>query len=474
MTGKNLLVAGMLFLLAFALLCGCSQSSPFFPINTWEDANCLLTVGRAMREGAILYRDIYEQKGPTLYALHALAAFVAPGGRFLGVFVLEGLSCFLMLLSAYRCTSGTVTRRILTVLLLASVTVSSGAFCRGDSAEEFCLPCIMAMLAICLRTRGQFTETDMGKLGFLSGIIGTIKFTILGIPLGICLCVPFLTGFQQPARILRKAAAFLAGMLIPILAWVLYFAAHGALGDFYTAYIHNNIFLYAGERPQTSELVYMLRRNFIALVLLLLSMVRLARQRTRFLLVPLLVQGLVLILGGRMWQYTILVLMPFMLFSIQAGTEALEHRLARLGANNAPRHALAGVLVLATVLGAFLITPNAGMRHKRLEDTPQGQLVRYIRPGASFLQYSHLDDGLYLLTDQLPQGKFFCNLNVDYPEMHEELDRYLEEGLPEYVLVTWRPLPERFTLYRQIAYANGPDQYNHPRKDFFLYERIDL
>ena len=53
------------------------------------------------------------------------------------------------------------------------------------------------------------------------------------------------------------------------------------------------------------------------------------------------------------------------------------------------------------------------------------------------------------------------------------LDRYLTEGMPEYVLVTWRQLPQQFTRYRQIAYANGMDQYNQPRKDFFLYQRID-
>ena len=37
-----------------ALLLLCSQSSPLYPTNTWVDANCLLTVGRAMRGGRVL------------------------------------------------------------------------------------------------------------------------------------------------------------------------------------------------------------------------------------------------------------------------------------------------------------------------------------------------------------------------------------------------------------------------------------
>ena len=48
-------------------------------------------------------------------------------------------------------------------------------------------------------------------------------------------------------RALKSAGVFLAGMAIPILPWVIYFAANGALRDAYTAYIYNNVFLYGGE-----------------------------------------------------------------------------------------------------------------------------------------------------------------------------------------------------------------------------------
>lgn len=65
------------------------------------DANCLLTVGRVMRAGGVVYRDIYEQKGPTLYLLHALAACVSDSG-FLGVYLMETLSLASALFAAYR------------------------------------------------------------------------------------------------------------------------------------------------------------------------------------------------------------------------------------------------------------------------------------------------------------------------------------------------------------------------------------
>ena len=47
--------------MAALMLLFTSQCSPLYPINVWGDANCLLTVGRVMKRGGVLYRDIYEQ-----------------------------------------------------------------------------------------------------------------------------------------------------------------------------------------------------------------------------------------------------------------------------------------------------------------------------------------------------------------------------------------------------------------------------
>ena len=80
---------------AFACAAGvvsvCSRSSFFYPLNNWGDAQCFFTVGKSMVRGQVLYRDIYEQKGPLVLFLHGLASFVQRNG-FLGVFLLEVLA----------------------------------------------------------------------------------------------------------------------------------------------------------------------------------------------------------------------------------------------------------------------------------------------------------------------------------------------------------------------------------------------
>ena len=53
----------------------------------------------------------------------------------------------------------------------------------------------------------------------------------------------------------------------------------------------------------------------------------------------------------------------------------------------------------------------------------------------------------------------------------EELDRYVEQAIPDYVLVSWRPLPERFDLYQLIATDAGYDDENRVNKLLYLYRR---
>ena len=64
-------------LIAAAVLFFCSKSSFGYPINDWSDANIYFTIGKGMTRGQVVYRDLYDHKGPLLYALHALCALIS-------------------------------------------------------------------------------------------------------------------------------------------------------------------------------------------------------------------------------------------------------------------------------------------------------------------------------------------------------------------------------------------------------------
>lgn len=55
---------GFCLVTAFAGLMICSRSSFLYPYNDWNDANSYFTMGKGMMNGLVIYRDLYDQKGP--------------------------------------------------------------------------------------------------------------------------------------------------------------------------------------------------------------------------------------------------------------------------------------------------------------------------------------------------------------------------------------------------------------------------
>lgn len=469
---------------AFALLLLCSQSSPLYPTNIWPDANCLLTVGRAMKEGAVLYRDIYEQKGPTLYLIHLFAAWISDSS-FFGVFILEVLSLAAVLVMACRLFERRCAGFSAPALaaLAASLVLCGGAFMMGDSAEEFCLPYLMGALCMAMDEYGG-REGPMrpGRLfacGLLAGVVATIKFTVLGLFVGLCIAEGVAAlragGLRRAAQ---SAAAFLLGMLLPVGLWCLYFAVHGALSDCYTAYVHNNIFLYQGEARAFGdvlrEIARAVRDNLPAAavgVVGLLALMTDSGEPLRLRLTVLCMAvgaGCAVFLPGRVFAYYPLALGVF----VFAGMYGLLSAAARMRAMGARcRRMLAPCACALALLAALLLSPNRPLRGVPRAELAQTRLAAYVHPGATLLQYSHLDDGLYLAAGTLPQDKYFVRLNVGYDEMLSELDRYLEEGRPDYVLVSWEELPDRFDRYQWIATDAGYDDQNRINKLLHLYRR---
>lgn len=473
---------GLFCLIASALLLLlCSQCSPLYPINVWVDANCIFTVGRVMKEGGVLYRDIYEQKGPTLYLIHAIAACISDSS-FLGVYVMEVLSFAATLYAACRMNMrrGKVDVSVCAAALMGSFLLISRTFSFGDSAEEFCLPYLMGTLAIAFHQYGEkdgpMEARALFVCGLFAGMVATIKFTILGLFVGLCVAEGVLAlrhgGFM---RAIKSAGVFLAGMLLPAAAWCAYFAFHGALDDFYTSYLYNNIFLYNAEARSLVDLAYSVyvtaRSNPIwvlaavcGMILLLMNGREKLQMRLAVLSMAVLAFAAVFCLG-RIWPYYPLVLG---VFSFIVPGEICA-RMASL--RKAARRAACILLCVLSVAVAWLLSPNAYLRAVAKEELAQSRLAEYIHEGATLLQYHYLDDGLYLMADCLPQQKYFVRLNVDYEEMIVELDRYVREAIPDYVLTAWIPLPEEFDRYQLIATDAGYDDNHRINKLLYLYRR---
>ena len=132
-----------ILLLAAVSITLLSKSSPFYPFNDWVDANCFFTVGKSMLYGIVPYRDLYEQKGPLLYALYALC-YPISHRTFLGGWLLEIAAAWAFLSLAWKSHLLLTGRRDpIFLFLTAALVYTAPAFLKGGSAEELSLPLVM-------------------------------------------------------------------------------------------------------------------------------------------------------------------------------------------------------------------------------------------------------------------------------------------------------------------------------------------
>ena len=107
LTKQNARRAAWLVGIAAIALVLCSKSSPLYVLNDWMDANIFFTMGKSMFRGKVLYRDVFDHKGPVLYFLYGLASLIDYTG-FTGVLVVEiiAFAFFFALRSAHSGTAG--------------------------------------------------------------------------------------------------------------------------------------------------------------------------------------------------------------------------------------------------------------------------------------------------------------------------------------------------------------------------------
>ncbi|MDO4573418.1 MAG: hypothetical protein Q4C13_08615, partial [Clostridia bacterium] len=176
---------------AFCLACAalimalCTKSSFLYPLNDWEDANILFTLGRGMMAGRVPFKDLYDQKGPLAYLLYGLASLIS-SRSFLGLYILETLCFSGFLYFSYRTLALYEERNALFCMpLLGALVASAMSFAHGGSVEELSLPALAFSLYDLLRhwRREWPAPMPLWRLlvhGLLAGCLLWMKYTMLG------------------------------------------------------------------------------------------------------------------------------------------------------------------------------------------------------------------------------------------------------------------------------------------------------
>lgn len=470
-----LLSAGVLFF--------CSKSSPGYPINDWCDANIYLTIGKGMSRGLVLYRDLYDHKGPLLYAVHVLAALVS-FRSFIGVYLIEIVQAAFFLFYSYRILSLFGCRKSAWLLMpvIAVGVFASTSFAQGDSAEEMCLPLMAAQLYLTLRhfQRGEDTPMPARELvlcGLLAGCVFWIKFTIIGIPAGLVLGLLLPCVVHKRWKQAFQTLCYLAlGAFLSTVPWLIYFGVNGAIYDWLKVYIGHNLFLYSDALPMTMTERLQIIVRWIGNWLLVnwcytpwviagplwLTLRRRQKGMASSSWLALGVGGFFVFIGAKEYAYYELTLAVLVPLGACALGFWLEPRLEKLCARRGAMGGLcAGVSLLCVGLCLLSpnINPNAGCgfgQDKSETMAYQIASAMEVDEDTTLLNWGFMDGGFYTAAGIAPTTKYFCQNNMPLPEMRSMQRRYVGNDLCEYV-VTYMDRTKLLEHYELITEAPSPN-----------------
>ena len=466
----------------------CSRCSPLYPFNDWVDVNCFFTVGKAMFNGRVVYRDIYEQKGVLLYFIYGIAYLIS-NTDFFGAYLIEILSFFVFLMMVYdtMCLFGAERTGLLVLPFLAAALCGSRGFYLGGSAEELMLPAIYLPLYTmmkCYRAAGDCIPDgkNMLLMGCGAACLLWSKFTLTGIYIGyIIFGSAVLIKRKEWKKLLHSALCFFAGVMIVSLPWILYFSFNHALADMFEVYFYNNIFVYPMKKTlhnYAAVLTMAFLKNIFMMAFIAFGVYGVLRESK-----------------NREFMAGMFCLYFFNVFFVFAGGVAFEYYAYGMAALAVPgavyaamrleafavkrsgpaKKVLCAAAAAAFLLGdaaAWLYSDNSFLAKYDREDMWYQKFAEEILASDdhSVLNYNSLDLGIYTLTGYVPQNRFFCKLNINLDEMHNEMDASIREKKTEWVVFTDNTdFPEEY--YDIVAeeqsffsYESAPTTYYLGRK----------
>ena len=449
-TDRTLLRMGFALLVSFAVLTVCSKNSFLYPMNDWVDVNCFFTVGRGITHGLVPYRDLYDQKGPLLYFVYALAALMTEHS-FLGVFVIETLLFLLFLYiggSIAELLSNKPCSFWLTVAGLGIGIPLSPAFSHGGSAEEFFLPVFAGVLYVVLkamRERRPLTKGQSALLGVLAAAALWTKYTFCGLFAGLAVAVLIWyliarMGKALPGTILWTLIGASAASALVLIWYIL----NGAIGTLWQVYFVDNLTLYSQNirGGNYADPLPNLLNNLswsVPAILGLAGLLITTKKTWRELMAAAFSATALFVFtyaSGRKYPYYAMVMACFAPLGFGMLFRAIPVSFSETKAFRRGAAVLAVLIAALSPVAALRWSNNTYLMSVPKEEMPPYHFAETIRQSEdrTLLNYGFLDGGYYLAADSQPVTRFFCTLNNDLPEMKEEQQTAITEGRTAFVV----------------------------------------
>lgn len=473
------------FLLAILFLLVCSKNSPIYPMNDWVDTCCIFTVGKSLNNGAILYKDVFDHKGPVLYFLFSIASLVSKKS-FIGVWVLEVLSISGFLFFSTQSLKVLVkSKRIIYFLLplLALSVLTSSAFSHGGSAEELMLLPLSYSMYYFLRIIKDVPVKPYEHIltGLSFAVVFWTKYTMIGLYIGAYIFLLGVCIFRKDKYLFQKLLLNVVGFLMITIAVLAYFLYHSALKDLWDVYFYDNIFLYGTKvsflrklRSLCGAVLDATKVNFLFAVLAYLGVFWMVLKKKKEALLCIIMFGFSVFFAfiGKYYVYYSLILCVYSILGFYPVSEILAKILKNNIGCGVKRIGITASVVVCLV-ASFFLSKNTYLLKYSKEDMPQYQFAEIInqKENPTLLNYRFLDGGFYFAADIVPENKYFYFSNLRAPGMQEEQDDMVKNGSVDFLVMRDNVL-DYFVPEHDYKLVAGSKMYLEGKvRRYYLYQK---
>lgn len=476
---------GFSFLILPSLLFFFLRLPSLFEPNWYGDEGIYQTIGLALKNGALLYKDIWDNKPPILYILYGLfggdqfslrvLSLLFGIATIIAIFILaKKLSENLLHLSKTQARNFPFNASLLFSILFGSPLLEGNI----ANAENFMLlPIICAGILIVSEktthgTRNLFIAGLLSSLAFLTKIVGLFDFTAF---LAFLIFMNF-ESFAKVPILLKKLWWYPIGFGAPILGTIIFFFVKGAFKEFYQGAFTQMI----GYVGYGNRLIIPQGLLVIKIILLATFLLVLFKNRNRihtsilFILIWLSFSLFNTFFAQRPYVHYLLVLLPsFCLLSAYVYSLVIDQILTPKTLYTKTPIFIGGVLLFVVLLVHlnftlytktipyygnfinFILGSKDVASYYEFFDrkTPRDyQLAQYIllktKPSDNIFIWGN-NAQIYKLTNKLPPGRFTVAYHITAKkETLDETYTALLKQKPKYILVTTNsPIPYSLTQY---------------------------
>lgn len=459
----------LLIFLGLILLFLFSKNSWLYTATSSVDINSFMTTAHVWTTGALPYKDIFEQKGPLLYFIYAMA--IKSGLWFRAIWLLEvfslGVSLYLFQKIFDKLAVDRFKRNLLSLFYMIALTFPQ-FFDRGGGAEElslvFIIYCLYLFTKVIQKEELQTIEIILAAIGVT--LIFWIKYTMIMTYLVLITCyLIYLFTHRYYKTLLNILIINLTVFVAISSVIIIYFYFAHALPQLIKVYFYDNIFLYTNTSHVTllDKLIswnYSFYKTYFMVILLaLLPIIYHKHHRIRSSAMSVL---LLVVLSNFVifhYGYYILIILPIFIY-LNAVTES-------------SKTLLTAVLIIATVFSFSKMTQLTQTRFST-NKTSGEQIAQVTHGSGDIVQFGMLDTGIYNVTKQIPKTYYYQFNNIPVvalPELYQDPLHNIRLAKTKYIVTTkemhelFKKSFKHYHFTKQVQDTSTPSQY------FLIYER---